>query len=78
MNYEIMINKALEILNCSIDDLEQKIIKDYDVVYYRNTKRGGGAVIMARDGEMLYVNPFFVNYEEHLARFVKGERSRFE
>ena len=78
MNLEIMQRKAAEILSCQIDNLERKIIENQDVVYYRNKSRGGGALIISNSGEMLFVDPFFVDYQEHLHRFLNGERSQFE
>lgn len=35
-------------------------------MYYRNTDRGGGAVIISNDGATLFADPFFVQYEEHV------------
>lgn len=78
MNLEIMQKKATEILSCQIDNLEEKIIENQDAVYYRNKSRGGGALIISNSGEMLFVDPFFVDYQEHLLKFMNGERSQFE
>ena len=67
----------MEILSCRIDQLEEKEILDYNAVYFRNVKRGGGAVIISLDGSMLFVDPFFTDYDEHLKKFIAGERSEF-
>lgn len=74
---ETIKKKAMEILSCRIDQLEEKEILDYNAVYFRNVKRGGGAVIISLDGSMLFVDPFFTDYDEHLKKFIAGERSEF-
>lgn len=78
MNNEMMRNKACEILMCKQEKLEEKAIPEQNAVYFRNTDRGGGALIIAEDGTMLMVDPFFIEYEEHLQNFICGDRSCFE
>lgn len=78
MNADIMRSKAIEILLCQEDNLEERIIPEQNAVYYRNINRGGGALIMSSDGSMLFVDPFFVAFDEHLQKFINGERSFFE
>ena len=78
MNVEFMRSKAIEILLCRPDELEEKLIPEERAAYYRNINRGGGALIISTDGSMLFVDPFFVPFEEHLQKFLKGERSIFE
>ena len=70
--------KALELLICKPEKLEEKQLLYGKAIYYRNTDRGGAALIMADDGTSLMVNPFFTEFEEHLNRFLSGERSRYE
>lgn len=78
MNKESMREKATEILLCQAEKLEEKEIPNQNAMYYRNVDRGGGALIISNDGSMLFVDPFFVEYEEHLQKFINGERSCFE
>lgn len=78
MNTDIMRSKAIEILLCQQDNLEERIIPEQKAVYYRNINRGGGALIMSSDGSVLFVDPFFVAFDEHLQKFINGERSFFE
>ena len=73
-----MQEKALEILLCGPEKLEEKEIAELGAMYYRNKDRGGGALIVGEDGAMLFVDPFFVEYEDHVKRFSAGERSVFE
>ena len=70
--------KALSVLYCSIDRVEKVNLPDINAHYFRNTDRGGAAVIISDDGSMLYVDPFFVEYEDHVKRFVAGERTVFQ
>ena len=42
------------------------------------TFKDGEAIIISESGEMLFVDPFFVDYKEHITRFKNGERSVFE
>ena len=72
-----MRKEAEEILICSADKIEEREIIEINAVYYRNTNRGGGAVILAENGEKLFVDPFFIDYNEHLRRFINGERTMF-
>lgn len=69
---------ACKLLNGSVADntnIERKnIIEPECLVYYRSTKRGGGAVIISPDGGWLLKDPFEVSYEEHLQMFLDGER----
>lgn len=74
---ETIKKKAMEILSCRIDQLEEKEILEYNAVYFRNVERGGGAVIISLDDSMLFVDPFFTDYDEHLKKFIAGERSEF-
>lgn len=74
---ETIKEKAMEILSCRIDQLEEKEIFEYNAVYFRNVERGGGAVIISLDDSMLFVDPFFTDYDEHLKKFIAGERSKF-
>lgn len=69
---------AEEILFCFYSDMEEKELNDINAMYYRNTDRGGGAVIISEDGGMLYVDPFFVDFDEHKKRFIIGERTVWE
>ncbi len=78
MNRELMKKKATEILSCPMDKLEEKAIPEQNVIYYRNIDRGGGALIVSKDGEMLFADPFFVDFDEHLQKFISGERTHFE
>ena len=64
-----MRKEAEEILICSADKIEEREIIEINAVYYRNTNRGGGAVILAENGEKLFVDPFFIDYN--------GERTMF-
>lgn len=73
-----MKNKAKELLLCDDNTLEEREIEELEATYYRNTVRGGGAIIISDLGEMLFVDPFFVDYKEHIKRFIDGERSVFE
>lgn len=78
MDKDKMREKALEILLCGPEKLEEQEIAELGAMYYRNKDRGGGALIVGSSGEMLFVDPFFVEYEDHLKRFAAGERSVFE
>ena len=78
MNKESMRKTATEILLCGNDKIEEKEIAEQNAMYYRNTDRGGGALIISEDGSMLFVDPFFTEYDEHLQNFINGERTRFE
>lgn len=78
MDKETMRKKATEILLCHVEKLEEKEIPEHRAMYYRNIDRGGGALIISYDGSLLFVDPFFVEYEEHLLKFINGERSSFE
>lgn len=73
-----MRSKALEILLCGLEKLEEKEIVELSAMYYRNKDRGGGALIMGEDGDVLFVDPFFVEYEDHVKKYSAGERSVFE
>ena len=75
MNKGSMEIKATEVLSCQVENLEMIEIPKHNAIYFRNTIRGGGAVIISADGTMLVANPFFDDYNKHLERFVKGERS---
>lgn len=70
--------QAVELLTCSAEKIEEKEIDSIDAMYFRNTDRGGGAIIISDDGGMLFVDPFFTEYDEHVRRFLEGERSVFE
>ena len=78
MNDKNMRMKAIEILLCKQDDIEEIAIPEQNAIYYRNTKRGGGALIISTDGTMLFADPFFVEYDKHLQNFINGDRSIFE
>lgn len=78
MDQKKMREQALAILLCDLEKLEEKEITGLGAMYYRNTDRGGGALIVGKDGGMLFVDPFFVEYEDHVKRFFAGERSVFE
>ena len=78
MDKNKMKEKAMEILLCEYNKIEEKEVKEINAVYYRNTDRGGGALIVSEQGDMLFVDPFFVEYKEHVKRFIDGERSVFE
>lgn len=78
MDKNKMKEKAIEILLCDKSKVEEKEVTEINAMYYRNTDRGGGAVIVSEQGDMLFVDPFFVDYEEHVKKFMSGERSTFE
>ena len=78
MNKNAMLEKAVEILLCDKSKVEEKEVSNINAMYYRNTDRGGGALIISEQGEMLFVDPFFVDYQEHITRFMHGERTVFE
>jgi len=78
MDRDKMRGKALEILLCGPEKLEEREIVGLKAMYYRNKDRGGGALIVGEDGAMLFVDPFFVEYGDHVKRFSAGERSVFE
>ena len=78
MDSEHMKKRAAEILSCQINDLEKINIQDQKVLYFRNTNRGGGAVIISNDNDILIADPFVVDLEEHLKKILNGERSYFE
>ena len=59
MNKTNLKNKAKELLLCDDNTIEEHEIEDMKAMYYRNTVRGGGAIIISESGEMLFVNPFF-------------------
>ena len=69
--------KAKELLVCDMERIEEIDCPDIDAVYFRNTDRGGGALIISRSGEMLFFDPFIVDYDEHVKRFSEGERTKF-
>ena len=73
-----MKKRALELLVCDEKTLEEREISGLNAKYYRNTVRGGGAIIISVTGEMLFMDPFLVGYNEHTKRFASGERSSFE
>lgn len=73
-----MREQAVELLACTADKIEEKEIADIKAMYFRNTDRGGGAIIISGDGGILFVDPFFVEYDEHVKKFLNGERSIFE
>lgn len=70
--------QAAELLVCSVDKIEEKEIANVSAMYFRNTDRGGGAIIISEHDGMLFVDPFFIEYDEHLRKFLNGERSTFE
>lgn len=78
MDKNKMKEKAIEILLCDKSKVEEKEVKEINAMYYRNTDRGGGALIISEQGDLLFVDPFFVNYEEHVREFMNGERSIIE
>lgn len=73
-----MLKKAMEILLCQSNKIEEIEIDALNAMYYRNINRGGGALIISSDGEMLFVDPFFTNFDEHVRKFIAGERTDFE
>lgn len=75
MKYEDMKKIAIDILSCQVDDLEEIKLQETSAIYYRNKIRGGGAVIISDDGTLLFEDPFFVDFNEHLQKFIDGERS---
>lgn len=78
MSNKFIKKRAAEILSCQADCLEEKEIPEQNAIYFRNTNRGGGAIIVSNDGAMLFADPFFVDYNAHLQKFINGERSNFE
>ena len=78
MNRKKMKEQAIILLCCKEEGIEEIDIPEIDAVYYRDRKRGGGAVILSENGEMLFEDPFFVDIKEHLNRYVSGERTHFE
>ena len=75
MNKEELYKVVLDVLCCNPDRIEEREIADINAYYFRNTDRGGGAVIISDNGEFLLVDPFFVDYEEHLKQFKNGKRT---
>ena len=78
MDKNKMKERAIGILLCADCKIEEKEVSGINAMYYRNTDRGGGAIIVSEQGEMLFVDPFFVDYDEHVKKFMNGERSVFE
>ena len=78
MAYNISKKEVAEILACTSEKVEEKLIPGHDLIYYRNTDRGGGALIVSKDGEMLFADPFFIDYETHIQKFMSGERTSFD
>lgn len=78
MDKNKMKEQAIGILLCADSKIEEKEVSEINAMYYRNTDRGGGAIIVSEQGEMLFVDPFFVDYDEHVKKFMNGERSVFE
>ncbi len=78
MDKNKMKEKAIEILLCDKSKVEEKEVADINAMYYRNTDRGGGALIISEQGEMLFVDPFLIEYEEHIRKFMNGERSKLD
>ena len=78
MGRDKMKEKAQEILLCGPEKLEEQEIAELDAMYYRNKDRGGGALVVDSSGGVLFVDPFFVEFEDHMKRFAAGERSVFE
>lgn len=76
MKNDKMKKQAAEILVCSLDKIEEKALPELNAMYFRNIDRGGGALIISNNSEMLFVDPFYVNFEEHIEKFLKGERSQ--
>lgn len=70
--------KAMELLLCEEETLEEREIPAVNAVYYRNTVRGGAALIISPEGEMLYADPFFIDFDAHIRQYLAGERSVFE
>lgn len=73
-----MLLAVAQILNISIDDAKiyKKEIKDKEAIYFWNPIRGGGAVIVAKDGSYLYAVSA-INFDEHLKSFLSGERTDY-
>ena len=78
MNITELKEQAIKILYCKEECIEEISVPEINAMYYRDTNRGGGALIISEDGEMLFVDPFFVDFDEHVNRFASGERSHFE
>lgn len=72
-----MRKQAYEILQCNAEKIEEKAIPDLNAMYFRNIDRGGGALIISDNFEMLFVDPFYIGIEEHIKRFANGERTKF-
>lgn len=73
-----MKEEAIRILCCNPESIEEIELSEINAVYYRDRNRGGGALIVSDSGELLFVDPFFVSFNEHVNRFVSGERTCFE
>ncbi len=78
MNKTEMKEQAVNILYCNPENIEEIELSEINAMYYRDRNRGGGALIISDAGEMLFVDPFFVSFDEHVNRFVSGERTCFE
>lgn len=70
--------QAVKILYCNLECIEEIEIPEINAMYFRDRNRGGGALIISDNGEMLFVDPFFVDFDEHKNRFASGERTHFE
>lgn len=78
MNKVEMKEEAIRILCCNPESIEEIELSEINAIYYRDRNRGGGALIVSDSGELLFVDPFFVSFNEHVNRFVSGERTCFE
>lgn len=78
LNKELMLKKAMEILLCQANSIDEKEISTINAIYYRNINRGGGALIISPNGEMLFADPFYIGIDEHIEKFIAGERTVFE
>lgn len=75
MNKSELLEKASDILACRPEKMECKEVLEGNAFYFRNIDRGGAAVIISIDGEMLYGDPFFMGFDEHLKKFKEGKRT---
>ena len=73
-----MKEQAIKILYCRPETIEEIEVPDVRAVYFRDVTRGGGALIISEIGEMLFFDPFYVDFDEHVKRFTSGERTHFE
>ncbi len=72
----IYIDTAVQYLDLSLDQVPRRSreIPELDAVYFWESKRGGGALIVGADGSMLYATSS-VPFDPHVAAFADGRRT---